>query len=222
MAYPPLPTPLCGTLRFEIAAIRITAISVAISSLLKVFNKATQLRFRWRSATSNRAIIAIAQLCYRQETLTLRFRSCFLNFGTYGLALVNQIFDSDFCLAVCLYEWRLQTTNPLFQNHELTRIKLRIHSAKLRKGAWLQPEPHFKITNPNFPTMKRDFQTTIGGPRPGIFRLRTDQKSCYETKIRVGKEQPRNYEAHGRTVRCVFRDIGASTQASFVVAFEKV
>ena len=32
-------------------------------------------------------------------TLTLRFRSCFLNFGTYGLALVNQIFDSDFCLA---------------------------------------------------------------------------------------------------------------------------
>ena len=39
-----------------------------------------------------------------QETLTLRFRSCFLNFGTYGLALVNQIFDSDFCLAVCLYE----------------------------------------------------------------------------------------------------------------------
>ena len=34
-----------------------------------------------------------------QETLSLRSRSCFLNFGTYGLALVNQIFDSDFCLA---------------------------------------------------------------------------------------------------------------------------
>ena len=34
-----------------------------------------------------------------QETLTLRFRSCFLNVSTYGQALVNQIFDSDFCLA---------------------------------------------------------------------------------------------------------------------------
>ena len=34
-----------------------------------------------------------------QETLSLRFRSCFLKFGTYGLALVNQFFDSDFCLA---------------------------------------------------------------------------------------------------------------------------
>ena len=34
-----------------------------------------------------------------QETLTLRFRSCFPNFETCGLALVNQDFDSDFCLA---------------------------------------------------------------------------------------------------------------------------
>ena len=94
----------------------------------------------------------------------------------------------------------------LMQTCEWTRMKLRIHSAKLRKGAWLQPEPHFKITNPNYLTTHRDFQTTIGGPQPGIFRLRTDQKSCYETKSRVGKEQPRNYEARGRTVRCVSRD----------------
>ena len=34
-----------------------------------------------------------------QETLSLRSRSCFPNFGTNGLALVNQIFESDFCLA---------------------------------------------------------------------------------------------------------------------------
>ena len=28
-----------------------------------------------------------------------------------------------------------------------------------------------------------------------------DSKSCYETKICVGKEEPRNYEARGRTVQ---------------------
>ena len=58
---------------------------------------------------------------YSQETLTLCFRSCFLNFGTYGLALVNQIFDSDSCLAGVPLRMTLQTTNPRFQNDEWTR-----------------------------------------------------------------------------------------------------
>ena len=140
-----------------------------------------------------------------QETPTLRFRS-FLGGGTYGLALVNQMFDSNFCLAGVPLRMMFANYESTFSKHEWTRIRLQIHSAKLRKGAWLQPEPHLKITNPNFPTTNRDFQTTIGGPRPGIFRPRTDQKSCYETKIRVGKGQPRNYEARGRTVRCAFTD----------------
>ena len=42
----------------------------------------------------------------------------------------------------------------------------------------------------------------MGGPQHGIFRLRTDQKSCYETKIRVGKEQPRNYLAGVQCAAC--------------------
>ena len=81
-----------------------------------------------------------------QETLSLRFRSCFLNFGTYGLALVNQIFDSDFCLAGVPLQMTFANCECTFSNHEWTRTKLRIHSAKLQRGAWLQPEPHFKIT----------------------------------------------------------------------------
>ena len=60
-----------------------------------------------------------------KETLSLRFRSCFLNF---------QIFDSDLVSRVCLYKRRLQTTNPRFQNHEWTRTKLRIHWPNYEKG----------------------------------------------------------------------------------------
>ena len=55
------------------------------------------------------------------------------------------------------------------------------------KGAWLQPEPHFKITNPNFPTTNRAIQTTIGGPQPGIFRLRTDQKILLRNQNSCGQ-----------------------------------
>ena len=64
---------------------------------------------------------SFAAVC--QETLSLRFRSCFLNFGTYGLALVNQIFDSDFCLAGV----PLQTT---FANCESTFSKPRMDKNK--------------------------------------------------------------------------------------------
>ena len=64
--------------------------------------------------------------------------------------LVNQLLDSDFYLAGVPLRMTLANYDPRFQNHEWTRIKLRIHSAKLRKGARLQPQPHFKITNPKF------------------------------------------------------------------------
>ena len=85
--------------------------------------------------------------CKSQETLTLRFRSCFLNVGTYGLALVNQIFDSDLCLAgvplrmmFANYESTFskprmdknKTTNPFSQNYEKVLDCSRSHISKLR------------------------------------------------------------------------------------------
>ena len=170
---------------------------------------ATRLRvtcatIQWRG---NRLVDPNLQLrkCIYQGTLTLRFRSCFRNFGTYGLALVNQ-----FSIPIFVSRVPLRMT---FANYESTFSKPRMDKNKTTnpfgqttKRCLTAAGGTFQNYESEFPTTNRDFQTTIGGPQPGIFRLRPDQNSCYETKIRMGKEQPRNYEARGRTVRCVFRE----------------
>ena len=58
-----------------------------------------------------------------------------------------------------------------------------------------RPGPQELLSDSSF---HAQYDWTTGVPDDGTQRL--------ETKIRVGKEQPRNYEAHGRTVRCVSRD----------------
>ena len=64
-----------------------------------------------------------ATVRFFQETLSLRSRSCFLNFGTYRLALANQIFDSDFCLAGV-------PQRMTFANYESTYSKPRMDKNK--------------------------------------------------------------------------------------------
>ena len=141
-----------------------------------------------------------------QETLTLRFRSCFPNTGTYGLALVNQIFDSDSCLAgvplrvtFANYESTFpkprmdknKTTNPFGQTPKKVLDCSRSHISKLRTRISRLRTEIFKL---RWRSSTWNFQTTNG---PKI--LLRNQNSH-------GKEQPRNYEARGRTVRCVLRD----------------
>ena len=137
-----------------------------------------------------------------QEKCSLRSRSCSLSFGYYGLALVNQISDFDSCLTGV-------PPRTTFADYESTFSKPRIDKKKLRicqttKTCLTAAGAIFQNYESEFPDYEQKFSDHDGAPQPGIFRLRVDQKSSYETKIRVGKEQPRNYEARWRTVRCVF------------------
>ena len=111
-----------------------------------------------------------------QETLSLVGQSCFLSFGTYGLALVNQIFASDFCLAgvplqmndVCKLRIHVFKTTAIRPNYKKVLDCSQSHISKLRiRISWLRTE--------------------MWGPQPRIFRLRTDQKSCYEPKFAWAK-----------------------------------
>ena len=85
-----------------------------------------------------------------------------------------------------------KTTNPFGQT---TKRCLTAAGATFQNYESEFPDYEQRFSNYDWRSSTWNFQTTNG------------QKSCYETQIRVGKEQPRNYEARGRTVRCVFREL---------------
>ena len=91
-----------------------------------------------------------------------------------------------------------KTTNPFGQT---TKICLIAAWASVQNYESEFPNYEKKLSDYDWRSSSWNFQTTWGS---GIMRLRLGQTSSYETKVREGKEQPRNYEACGRSVRCVF------------------
>ena len=100
----------------------------------------------------------------------------------------------------------LQTTNPRFLSHKWTRTKQRICSAKLRNGVSLQPEPHFKATDPNLPTTNINFRRQLE-----VLKLEIPDYEGPKSQLRNhnsrGKRTITNYEARGWTVCCVSLEI---------------
>ena len=124
----------------------------------------------------------------RSGNAHLTFPVLFSKFWDLRASSSQPDFDSDFCLAGVPLRMTFANYESTFSKPRMDKNKTTNPFGQTTKRCLTAAGGTFQNYESEFPTTNRDFQTTIGGPQPGIFRLRPDQNSCYETKIRMGKE----------------------------------
>ena len=136
----------------------------------------------------------------------MRFRSCFLSFGNYGLALVNQIFDSDFCLAGVPLQMTFANYESTFSKARMDKNKTTNPFGQTTKRCLTAARATFQNYDSEYPDYEQRFSDHDWRSSAWNFQTTNGPKILLRNQIRVGKEQPRNYEARGRTVRCMSGD----------------